>query len=231
MKAGIIAAGEGSRLKAAGIKPPKPLFQLAGTALIERLIRTYIRNGITEIVCIVNETSTEIVDFLDAKRFSVPVQCIVKTTPSSLHSLFALSPYLKESRFLLSTVDSVFRESEFTSYLSHALGASSADGILAVTSYIDDDNPLYVNLDNDNKIISFSKTENSQCITGGLYVLSPSVFNEMDEVLSLGIGRLRNFLSHLVTRGYRLEGFHFSKIVDVDRIQDIRAAEEMCREK
>ena len=92
MKAGIIAAGEGSRLKSEGITPPKPLVKVSGIPLIERLILSYIRVGISEIVCIVNEASLDVREFVEAKQFPVPVKFIVKTTPSSMHSLFALAP-------------------------------------------------------------------------------------------------------------------------------------------
>ena len=39
----IIAAGEGSRLAQEGIKWPKPLVRLNGTALIDRLIDIFLR--------------------------------------------------------------------------------------------------------------------------------------------------------------------------------------------
>jgi hypothetical protein len=36
---------------------------------------------------------------------------------------------------------------------------------------------------------------------------------------------MRNFLGHLLDAGFRLHGHRLPKTVDVDRIQDIRAAE------
>src|SRR5271169_4168201 len=108
MKAGIIAAGEGSRLRSEGIVVPKPLVPVGGIPLIERLIRTLERHGISEIVCIVNEYSLEVKNFVEEKKFSVPVRFVVKTTPSSMHSLFALAPYLNDDPFVLSTVDPIF---------------------------------------------------------------------------------------------------------------------------
>jgi len=56
MKAGIIAAGEGSRLRSEGITTPKPLVPVNGVPLIERLIMSFIHAGIDELVCIVNES-------------------------------------------------------------------------------------------------------------------------------------------------------------------------------
>ena len=54
MKYAIIAAGEGSRLAAEGITTPKPLVEVGGELLIDRLIRIFMQNGADEIVCICN---------------------------------------------------------------------------------------------------------------------------------------------------------------------------------
>ncbi len=229
MKAGIIAAGEGSRLKAEGIALPKPLVPVDGVPLIERLIGCFERAGISEIVCIINEYSGDVKRFVEARKFGIPIQFVVKTTPSSMHSLFELAPHLEDGPFLLSTVDPIFPEEEFRKYLQAARESNQWDGILAVTNFVDDENPLYVDLDEDWRIRSFSKTERTQWVTGGLYVLSPVVFREIEVVLGRKMERLRNFLGHLVASGYRLGAFPFSKIVDVDHRQDIAAAEAFLR--
>ena len=52
MKYAIIAAGEGSRLAAEGIELPKPLVEVGGKALIDRLIGIFMDNGAEEIVVI-----------------------------------------------------------------------------------------------------------------------------------------------------------------------------------
>src|SRR2546425_10383001 len=136
MNAAIIAAGEGSRLRSEGITTSKPLVLLDGVPLIERLIRSFVRCGITQVACIVNEYSLDVKKFIETTDFGVPVRIVVRTTPSSLHSLFALAPHLKGERFLLSTVDTVFDEEEFARYLRHGFSTSPADGVLAVTDFI-----------------------------------------------------------------------------------------------
>jgi NDP-sugar pyrophosphorylase family protein len=229
VKAGIIAAGEGSRLRSEGITLPKPLVPVSGVPLIERLIGTFVRAGITEIACIVNESSLDVKRFVEERAFPVPVRFVVKTTPSSMHSLFALAPLLAGGPFLLSTVDAVFDERELGAYLRHCEARPDADGVLAVTDFVDDESPLYAACDAAWRITGFSKTERSPYVTGGLYVLSPRVFREIDPVLASGVERLRNFLAHLVRKGYRIEAFPFSKMIDVDHLRDIETAEELLR--
>jgi NDP-sugar pyrophosphorylase family protein len=227
LKAGIIAAGEGSRLRAEGITIPKPLVSLNGVPLIERLIRTFAHHGFREIICIVNAYSLQVKEFVESKQFAVPVRFVVKTTPSSMHSLFELAPYFQDGHFLLSAVDSVFHEGEFAQYVRYARCHQSKDGILAITNYVDDENPLYVQLHESKRITGFSRSEPTKWVTGGLYMFSPRIFQEKENVFRQGIERLRNFLGYLVKQGYYLEGFPFSEIIDVDDKQDIAAAERL----
>jgi NDP-sugar pyrophosphorylase family protein len=231
MRAGIIAAGEGSRLRSEGINLPKPLVSIDGIPLIERLIRVLAGAGIDDVVCIVNEDSHEVKKFVEERRLEIPVQFVVKSTPSSMHSLFALAPYLAGGQFLLSTIDSIFSEAEFSDFLHHGEARSTVvDGILAVTDFVDDENPLFVQLDGQSdRILSFSKTNASPLVTGGLYVFSPRVFDEMETALAKGVNRLRNFLSLLIEQAYRLEAFRFSKMIDVDRAHDIAVAADFLK--
>ena len=55
MKYAIIAAGEGSRLAQEGVSAPKPLVQVGGECLIDRLLRIFMQNSAEEIVVICND--------------------------------------------------------------------------------------------------------------------------------------------------------------------------------
>lgn len=227
MIAGIIAAGEGSRLRAGGITVPKPLVPVGGVPIIERLLRALHRCGVTGAHCIVNEDSTQVRDHVLGLRLPIPVTFLVRSTPSSMHSLFALAPALRRERFLLTTVDSVFDEEDLRALVAASGPDDRADGRLAVTEFIDDENPLHVEAGDDGRILSFTKTANPRWVTGGLYVFSPRIFDEIGAATAAGIERLRRFLAHLVTAGYDLRIHPFSAIVDVDRPADIGAAERL----
>lgn len=227
MNLAILAAGESSRLKAEGLKVPKPLIVINGETIIQRIIRLGIQNGITQVYCIVNEQETGLRDFFISGDFEVPVKLVIRTTESSMHSLFTLAPYLTESPFLLTTCDSVFDASEFSNYLAHCGEYDAPEGILAVTQFIDDEKPLCLEMDNENIITRFSDTSDGYSwATGGLYYFSPSVFEMIKTARDLNISRLRNFLRLLLNSGYRLKGYPFSKIIDIDHLKDIKAAEE-----
>lgn len=228
MKYAIIAAGEGSRLAEEGINVPKPLVKLGGTPMIERLIRIFQKNDAEEIVVIVNTLNPQTEAFVkelmkgeDGKN----IRLVVKTTPSSMHSFFELSQYLSDAPFCLTTVDTIFREAEFTEYI-HQFCNGEADGMMAVTDFIDDEKPLYVGT-NDNLDITgfYDSPSNCRFISGGIYCLKPIALKTLHRCMEEGRSRMRNFQRALVEDGLHLKAYPFHKILDVDHAGDIAKAE------
>ncbi len=227
----IIGAGESSRLKAEGLKASKHLIKVSGEYLIERIIRIGYSYGLQQVYCIINSHEPELKHYLSTTDFGIPVNLIIKDTESSMHSLFELSPYLKEEPFILATTDSVFLENEFSDFLNYCQSNNNADGVLAVTQFIDDEKPLCVKLDDESKITEFSDSKNGfNWATGGIYYFTPKIFEQIQNALNLRTVRLRNFLRLLINSGYILKAFPFSKIVDVDHLNDIKTAEEFLQD-
>ena len=233
MKFAIIAAGEGTRLSQEGVRLPKPLVQLNGRAMIDRLIHIFMQNGAEEVVVVINNESPLTMAHLTEleKHSDIPLRVVVKTTPSSMHSFHELSPYLKEDRFCLTTVDTVFREDEFSRFVE-AFKVSDKDGLMAVTDYVDDEKPLYIGTDTDLNITGFydMPMPGMKYISGGIYCLTPQAIGTLEHCICSGMSRMRNFQRQLVSDGLRLEAYPFSKILDVDHAADIPKAEAFLNE-
>ena len=144
MNYAIIAAGEGSRLAQEGVAKPKPLVELSGEPMIGRLISIFLRCNAESISIIVNEYMTEVREYLESLKLPVPLNLVVKTTPSSMHSFYELSRVMKPGKFCLTTVDTIFREPDFARYIAAFEADTENDGMMAVTPFIDDEKPLYV---------------------------------------------------------------------------------------
>lgn len=233
MKFAIIAAGEGTRLSQEGVRLPKPLVQLNGRAMIDRLIHIFMQNGAEEVVVVINnESPLTKVHLTELEKHSdIPLRVVVKTTPSSMHSFHELSPYLKEDRFCLTTVDTVFREDEFSRFIE-AFNVSDKDGLMAVTDYVDDEKPLYIGTDTDLNITGFydMPMPGMKYVSGGIYCLTPQAIGTLEHCICSGMSRMRNFQRQLVSDGLRLEAYPFSKILDVDHAADIPKAEAFLNE-
>lgn len=235
MKYAIIAAGEGSRLAAEGIIMPKPLVEVGGEKLIDRLIRIFMANGAEEIVVICNDRTARVSQHLAGlqrdglKGCRVPLRFIVKSTPSSMHSFFEISRYLSDGPFCMTTVDTIFREDEFAAYIE-AFKEWGGDGLMGVTGYVDDERPLYVQTDGDMNIIGFHDAqENCKYVSAGIYGLHPNAIYTLDNCIARSEHRMRNFQRGLVRDGRRLKAYAFNKVLDVDHAGDIVKAEEFLK--
>ena len=223
----IIAAGEGSRLAQEGVKWPKPLVKLNGVALIDRLIDVFLRNNASSINIIVNEQMTEVQAHLKALRLPVPFHLLIKSTPSSMHSFYELSRIWQGEEICLTTVDTIFREEEFSGYIQTFRQEKTLDGLMAVTDYIDDEKPLYVQTDEQLDIVNFLDRTNGECryISGGIYCLRKPAISVLKKAIDEGMSRMRNYQRQLIAEGLRLKAYPFSKIIDVDHAEDIVKAE------
>lgn len=230
MNYAIIAAGEGSRLAQEGVAKPKPLVDICGEPMIGRLINLFRRCNAESISIIVNEQMTEVREYLEGLSLDVPFNLVVKSTPSSMHSFFELSSRIPKGRFCLTTVDTIFREEDFRPYIE-AMEASDCDGMMAVTDFIDDEKPLYVETDPDLNITAFrdERYDGARYISGGIYALNDKAIRVLQECIERGVARMRNFQRALVEAGLHLKAYPMGKILDVDHAGDISKAEAFIK--
>ena len=227
MNYAIIAAGEGSRLAQEGVAKPKPLVELQGEPMIGRLINIMLRCNAESISIIVNEHMKEVRAYLESLELPVPLNLVVKTTPSSMHSFWHLSKVIPEGKFCLTTVDTIFREDDFKGYIDAFETDESHDGMWAVTPFVDDEKPLWVDVDDEMNITAFRDKawDGAKYVSGGVYAMTDKAFEVLDHCIEQGISRMRNFQRALVEAGCHLQAYSIDKIVDVDHAEDIATAE------
>ena len=241
MKYAIIAAGDGSRLAQEGVTDSKPLVKVNGERLIDRLIRVFVANDATDILVICNEHMTDVARHLveveeqGLNGHHVPLQFLIKSTPSSMHSLYELRKYLLDEPFILTTVDTIFDEQAFSSYVSTFRERlhQGVDALMGVTDYIDDEKPLYVSTDPQLHITGYydNAQSDTQYVSAGIYGLAPSTLSILDDCIAKGQHRMRNFQRALVAGGLRVEAYPLSKVFDIDHDSDIKKAEEYLNKR
>ncbi|HVN86520.1 MAG TPA: NDP-sugar synthase [Candidatus Binatia bacterium] len=226
MKAAVIAAGHGERLQRAGVLGPKPLVRVAGVPLIEHTLNAIRAARLREVVCIINEESGAVADHCADVR-DLRLTFVRRTTPSSMESLFTLAQHLRDDAFLLLTVDAIVAPAVVRDFVRAAEeDCSGADGVLALSTFIDDEKPLRVICDAGGRVTALGSTvTDSPLVTAGFYVFRPTIFAEVAAARAQQFTALRQFLAHLVARGYDLRGAQVAKSVDVDRPEDIAVAE------
>ena len=199
--------------------------------MIGRLINVFTRCNAESISIIVNNEMKEVKAYLDTLNPGVPFNVVVKSTPSSMHSFFELSRVMKKGKFCLTTVDTIFREDDFARYIAAFEADTVSDGMMAVTPFIEDEKPLYVDVDNNMNIRAFRDAayEGARFISGGIYALNDKAITVLEDCMSRGIARMRNFQRALIDAGLSLKAYPIEKIVDVDHAGDIEVAERFLR--
>lgn len=234
MEFAIIAAGEGSRLRKEGFNLPKPMLPLHGVPLIERLIRLFAQEGAKKVHVIINKQSPELKLFLQNTAFELPILLIEEDTPSSLHSFALLVKNNPDwESCCLTTTDTVFKPHEFHGYLTAFRSKADVDAFMAVTPFVDDESPLYVNTDQDLKVEAFvdQSTPASRFVSGGIYCFRRAAMNCALDSVETGNSRMRNFQRALLKKDLRVEAFVFEKVVDIDHLKDRIVAEQFLSEE
>ena len=225
---GIISAGEGSRLAKEGFGLPKPLVPVCGVPIIERLVRIFMDCDAERIAVIVNGESMETVALLKGLAKEMPIELIVRKTPTPMHSLMELAPYLGCDRFCVTTVDTVFSRNRFRTMMDE-FSKTSLDGLMGVTSFVDDEKPLYVDADGDMLIRGFlDEQENSRYVSAGIYALQIAALDVLEGCLESGQTRMRYFQRQLLDSGMRLKAYDMGQVVDLDHVSDIIKAEKIA---
>ncbi|HKD18655.1 MAG TPA: NTP transferase domain-containing protein [Thermoanaerobaculia bacterium] len=219
---GVIAAGEGSRLKALGV--PKPLIPVAGEPLIAHVLGNFEASGIASAAVIFNDAGKDAAKLVRERFGRLVSKIVVKSTRSSLESFREILDAAPPGRLLVSTVDAYCRRDDFIRFVRRAEEKPGAATVLAVTHHVNDEKPLWVTTARSGRVTVVGGAA-GDAVTAGIYVFP-------EKVRSLGIpsglGRLREFLAWLAKSDEPVEAVEIPKVVDVDRAEDLAEAEEMA---
>ena len=232
-KAGILAAGDGTRLKA--ISPFKPITKVLNTPLLELTLQNLHFKNFEKIALIFNDDELAMDLTLLPSLTNLNINYFFKSTPSSMHSLFEISQKLNLNageHFFVSMVDSIIKPIDAKNFHQFCHTLKSDESGLIVTSFIEDEKPLTLKINSKDYITEFQcPIEPGTLITSGVYYLSSDVLPLLTDMIADGHTKMRNFLTELVKKGHKIKVFKINKTLDIDRPEDITSAEEFLREE
>lgn len=206
MKCVIIAAGKGSRL--ANMGDSKPLVELGGIPLIERVMHSVMKAGVTDFYIIIGYNGDKIRNKLTAftQNHAVTVQYIdnpewEKQNGISVH---CAQKYINEPFFLLMS-DHIFEPSIIRDFKTR--GVNEGEVVLAVDKRIND-NPL-VDIDDvtkvqehEGKIADIGKTITQyNAFDTGIFLCTPALFTALEESFAAGDTSLSGGIKTLAAKG------------------------------
>lgn len=229
MIAGIIAAGEGSRLRASHPQVLKPLIPVAGSPLCHWVAGSLQRAGITDILLLHNSGGGDIPESLQTAFPVLRWRFLQRDTASSWESFRLVSRRLAESSpgFLISTVDALIPFTEIKNFAALAASDKKAVAAMALTEFVDDEKPLRAEMDSSGRLTSLGGAA-GRYVTSGLYYMTAAEARRMPAASRYSA--LRDYWIGLLSQGRFVRGIRLSKTIDVDRPGDIAAAEDFLKE-
>ena len=156
------------------------------------------------------------------------------------------TPQERPGLFLMTTVDGVAAPESYRQFAQAFALFPQADVLLGLTDIIDDEKPLRVAMkgaegtglmparlqDNPEafEIVALTSTGfDSDYVTSGFYGVNPALLKDKEKVLAQNFTALRQLLGYLLKYGGRFYGVPLPPVIDVDRPEDVQAAERMLR--
>lgn len=229
MNAGILAAGTGSRFVAAGWDEPKPLIRIKGKPIISHVLDNLFFAGVENVDILLNgeKRFDPVEEYLNELPEASRIRVWRKTTQSSYESFCFLMERLVTPPFVISTVDSILAREDLDDFLHQESYPGTCRISLAVTDFVHDENPLWVELDKEGKIrcIGDSVPQKHQ-VTAGLYLILKDLKKPAPDHR---FPALRYYLQHLMRDKGIVCGKIFRTVLDIDNPEDIRVAESILQ--
>jgi bifunctional UDP-N-acetylglucosamine pyrophosphorylase/glucosamine-1-phosphate N-acetyltransferase len=183
MKACILAAGEGKRMRPLTTNMPKPFLHIANKPLIEHLIIVLRECGITDISIIIGWKNDRIVDYLgDGSRLDVDISYI--TQPAQLGTADAIRLVHKKFKehFICLNGDAIIDRNLLVGLLEFYKKIDNFYAIICVSETLQKERFGVVFFDNSTKLVKNivekpSAVQSSKYINAGIYIFTPQIFD------------------------------------------------------
>jgi len=232
MKCLIIAAGRGSRLSSRG--DSKPLIPLLGLSLIERVVLTAQKSGLTDFYVVTGYNGEKVRHYLSrfSQRSNIPITHITNNEWEKENGISVLKAKgLLHENFILLMTDHIFDESILVNLRHERV----ADGevMLAVDYNIETEKPGDGNdftkvLVEDNRILDIGKNiKNYNAYDTGIFLCSPALFRAIEESFHNGDSSISGGIRVLASKG-KVQAFDIKDAywIDVDNEKTFKKAEK-----
>jgi glucose-1-phosphate thymidylyltransferase long form len=234
MKGLIPAAGIGSRLQPITLAIPKELLLIGDKAVIEYVIESMKKVGITDITVVVGWRKHAILDYLGSgKRMGVNISYVVQDERNGLaKAVSAAKHVICDEPFLVVLGDDFFYPKTFLKEIMEFHKKQDADATIGVAEIEDPARHGIIKPGENNKIediVEKPSKEKAPSNLGcmGVYIFKPSIFDAIKKTKPgvKGEYQLTDSIKIMVDEGYKVL---YSKIngehIDVGTLEDLRKA-------
>jgi glucose-1-phosphate thymidylyltransferase len=213
MKAIILAAGQGTRLRPVTLTMPKPLVPVANKALIEYSIDILKGSGYGPIGIVVNDMDSPIVKQLgDGRSLGVKLEYIVQIEQLGLaHAVSLARPFVGDAPFCMFLGDNVFQDKMET--LLKTFEDSDAEAAVALGEVPDPERfgiaELSENYDRIERVVEKPKNPPSNLAISGVYLFRSSIFEAIANIKPSWRNELEitDAIQWLISQGHKVRPY------------------------
>ncbi|MEA1957853.1 MAG: bifunctional sugar-1-phosphate nucleotidylyltransferase/acetyltransferase, partial [Euryarchaeota archaeon] len=234
MKAVILAAGEGKRMRPLTYERPKVMLPVAGKPLVEHLLGEVKEAGINEFIFVVGYHDETIRDYFGVgKRWDVDIQYVTQKTQLGTADALRRTEGLVADKFLMLNGDTIVSAEDIKRVSCVASSSEIALGVIKVKNP-EDYGVIETEGEKITKIHEKMKEPPSNLINAGVYLLNePSIFEALSKTAKSKRGEfeLTDSLQLLIEEGNNIFWKPIEHWVDVSYPWDLLAANELLIEK
>lgn len=188
MKAVILAAGKGKRLRPITATRPKPLIPLAGKPILEHNILGLINSGIDSLLLIVGYKEEMIKDYFRSgkEKFNIDINYITQEEYlGTAHAAGYAKDFVKNDDFLLLYGD-LLVDSNLFSQLIRKFQSIQCDGVISLTEVKDPQNYGVITLDSKGFVENIIEKPSLELHAGnlanaGIYLFKSKIFKAIEK--------------------------------------------------
>jgi len=202
MKAVILAAGEGKRLKPFTEDMPKVMIPLANKPILEYVIEALSKNGIHDIILVVGFKKERIMDYFgNGQKYGVRIDYVIQERQIGTgHALLQAENYL-DNDFLVLPGDNIIDKKSVES-----IAQTKGHNALLIEKSITPSKYGVVQIKNDviAGIIEKPVIADANQVSTGIYRFSLSIFDVLKEAMKEGKNNITDAVQLLIKRGNKI---------------------------
>ena len=224
----IMAGGEGQRLRPATATTPKPMIDVGGMPIIERLVRTLARAGVPRVFISVNYQAARIEEhFGDGSGFGVAIEYLREQDKLGTAGALSLLPAPPAGPLLVINGD-ILTESDYGKILRHHTEHGAAITVGAVQYRVEI--PFGVLQTSGARVTAVAEKPSERVLcNAGIYVLSPGVLDLLARDRAIN---MTDLIESAIARGDPVAAFPLHEYwSDVGTPVDLAAARRFLDER
>ncbi len=196
MKAVILAAGEGTRLRPFTASEPKVMIPVANKPILQFIVESLVANGITEIVIVVGYQRRSIMShFGNGDEFGARIEYVNEEKQlGTAHALYQARDKIT-GRFVLLPGDNVISKKTISDLLKGGDGYS-----VLITTSKEPSKYGVISMDNGHvsEVIEKPEKSPSHLISTGIYALESNIFDYIEEMMESQVYDMTTVIDRMI---------------------------------